>query len=168
MFTNQITLGGGLYSHPERVVTSKGTPITEFRLICSRRTRDAAGNWTDAPATGVNCKAFKQLADHIAESSTRGDRLLVTGQMVTESWEDRAGKTQYRDVLWVDEAALSLRNHNARSARHDVIEAVPALVNGPEDSPAEYRQPTHDEVEWPATEASAEPAWGSWTQQPTA
>lgn len=112
MLTNTITIAGNPASTPEPR-EGQDQAVTRFRLICNRRTRDERGEWTDAEPTGVTVKAFGKQASHLATATTK-DRLVVTGELRTDTWTDRDGHNRSEVVLYADEVALSMKYQPVR------------------------------------------------------
>lgn len=97
-----VTFAGNLVEDPELRFTTNGTPVGSFRVAVNRRTKNTAGDWVDAPATFHNVKVWGQPAENTLESLSRGDRVLVHGQVETEAW-DHEGKTYTKDVVVVSD-----------------------------------------------------------------
>ncbi len=109
MIGTALTFAGNLSSDPEVRFTPSGKAVAEFRVIINRRTKSEAGEWTDAEPTGYSCKLWGFPAENLANSVTRGDRVLIHGHVETETWTDRdTGEKRTRDVVNVDEVGVSL------------------------------------------------------------
>lgn len=110
MLSTTVTFEGNLPAEPEVRFTPSGTQITEFTVLVNRSRQNDAGEWVDDEPTRHACKAFKQLGENITESLTRGDRALVVGNLVTDTWADKeTGEKRTRQVVLVDAIGPSLR-----------------------------------------------------------
>jgi len=104
-----ITFAGNLAEDPELQFTPQGTPVVDFRVLVNRRIKDG-DEWKDGQATAHNCKLYGKTAENVAESIARGDRVLVHGQVRTETWNDReTGEKRYKDLVIVEEIGTSLK-----------------------------------------------------------
>lgn len=85
---SQITVSGLVATTPRHLVTQDGLPITSFRLAQETTTLNGETN-----TNWLTITSFKQLAINVANSVTKGDRIVVTGQIRVRDWDngDRAG-----------------------------------------------------------------------------
>lgn len=103
MFTSTITIEGRLAEVPTPLQN-----LTEFVVLTNRRAQDEAGEWGNTDTTRYTVKAFKRLGDEAAALTT-GDRVIVVGSIVTESWDDReTGQKRYKQVLLADAIGRSI------------------------------------------------------------
>jgi single-strand DNA-binding protein len=86
-----LTLVGNLAADPELRFSSTGTPVASFTVCCNERYRDAKGEWVDGATSFARCNAFRELADHVAESFSKGDRVVATGQLRQRDYEAKDG-----------------------------------------------------------------------------
>ena len=78
MSDNTITLTGNITRDPELRYTSGGVAVCNFRVASTRRIKDNnTGEWKDGDALFLRCTIWRQAAEHVAESLTRGDRVVV-------------------------------------------------------------------------------------------
>lgn len=108
--TDTISLTGFVATPPRSLTTTSGLSITSFRLASSQRRYDrAAGRWIDADTNWYTVTAFRQLADNVLVSVSKGDRVVVTGRLRVRSWEngERSGTSVEidadalgHDLLW--------------------------------------------------------------------
>ncbi len=100
---------------PELRFTPAGQPVASFRVASTPRYRDnATGEWKDGDTLFLTCVAWRQLAENIAESLTRGTRVMVTGKLRQRSYETKEGEKWTVYELQVDEAGPSLRSASAK------------------------------------------------------
>ncbi len=107
---NQVTVVGNLTDDPELRYTPNGTAIAKFRVAVSRRVKDdATGQWKDAETSFFRVNAWRSLGENVAESLTRGSRVVVVGRLRTNSWETPEGENRSTVEIEADEIGPSLR-----------------------------------------------------------
>jgi single-strand DNA-binding protein len=114
-----ITVTGNLTADPELRYTTSGVPVANFTIANTPRTRNAAGEWADAETWFVRCSAWRDLAENIAASLTRGAAVVATGRLTARTYDhtDRdTGQTTRRTVveLTADDVGPSLRRATAK------------------------------------------------------
>jgi single-strand DNA-binding protein len=95
------TFAGNLTTDPELRFTPAGTPVAELRVAVNRRVK-TGDTWTDAPPTFHTVKVWGTAAENVAESLTRGDRVVVHGTVETDTWETD-GQQRSRDTIVVSD-----------------------------------------------------------------
>lgn len=105
-----VTFAGNLAADPDLRFTTGGKAVLELRVMVNRRTRgETPGEYVDAEPTAWTCKVWGDLAQNVADSVGKGDRVLVHGRIETEAWTDRdSGARRTRDVVNVEEIGVSL------------------------------------------------------------
>lgn len=103
-----LTIVGNLTDDPELRFTPSGVAVARFTVAHNPRRPDGDGNWADGEPTFMPCTAWRQLAEHIALCCKRGIRMVVTGTMRTERWENDKGEKRSRIVLDVIAAGPEL------------------------------------------------------------
>jgi len=84
-----ITITGLVATTPRHLVTADGLPITSFRLACGYRRFDRASmKWVDGETNWYTISSFKQLAINTAGSINKGDRIVVTGDLLIREWDN--------------------------------------------------------------------------------
>ena len=110
-----LTLVGNLTADPELHFTSSGTAVANFTVASTPRTFDRqSGQWADGEALFLRCSAWRQLAEHVTESLTRGTRVIVTGRLRQRSFDTRDGDKRTVIELDVDEIGPSLKYATAK------------------------------------------------------
>src|SRR4051794_35093478 len=106
-----ITIVGNLTGEPEVRFLPSGTAMAKFTLASTPRTLDRqSGEWKDGEPLFLNCTAWRDMAEHIAESLTKGTRVIVTGRLQLSRWEDKeTGEKRSAYGLEVDEIGPSLK-----------------------------------------------------------
>ena len=112
-----ITLCGNLVAAPELRFLPNGAAVANFTVASTPRTFDKQTNeWRDGDAMFLNCSVWRQAAENVAESLTKGMRVIVTGRLVSRSWEANGEKRSVME-LQVDEVGPSLRYATAKVNR---------------------------------------------------
>ncbi|MFF1916170.1 single-stranded DNA-binding protein [Streptomyces sp. NPDC058239] len=114
--SSNITLTGRLTAVPELRFSAQGTAVVAFTIVTSRRVKDQqTSEWSDADVTYWDCKAFKQLAQNIADSLDKGMEVVATGRVVQESWEDKqTGQKRSKMAVRIDAIGPSLSRATAK------------------------------------------------------
>ncbi|MFD8491954.1 single-stranded DNA-binding protein [Amycolatopsis sp. NPDC059657] len=110
-----ITVIGNLTSDPELRFTPSGAAVANFTVASTPRTLDkASGEWKDGEALFLRCNIWRQAAENVAESLTRGARVVVQGRLKQRSFETKEGEKRTVVELEVDEIGPSLRYATAK------------------------------------------------------
>jgi single-strand DNA-binding protein len=104
-----ITITGNLVDTPDLRFTPAGHPVARFRVASTPRFRDTAtGEWKDGDPLFLTCQAWRQLAEHIAESLDKGMRVIVTGRLHQRSYQTTEGDQRTVYELEADDAGPAL------------------------------------------------------------
>ncbi|MBB5960551.1 single-strand DNA-binding protein [Saccharothrix tamanrassetensis] len=110
-----ITVVGNLTADPELRFTQSGAAVASFTVASTPRTFDRqSGEWKDGEALFLRCNVWRQVAENVAESLTRGSRVLVSGRLRQRSFETKEGEKRTVIELEVDEIGPSLRYATAK------------------------------------------------------
>jgi single-strand DNA-binding protein len=110
-----ITVIGNLTADPELRFTPSGAAVANFTVASTPRTFDRQTNeWKDGEALFLRCNIWREAAENVAESLTRGSRVVVTGRLKQRSFETREGEKRTVVELEVDEIGPSLRYATAK------------------------------------------------------
>ncbi|MBC3764138.1 single-stranded DNA-binding protein [Quadrisphaera oryzae] len=110
-----ITVIGNLTSDPELRFTPSGAAVAGFTVASTPRTFDRQSNeWKDGETLFMRCSVWRDAAENVAESLTRGTRVIVTGRLVSRSYETKEGEKRTTMEMQVDEIGPSLRYANAK------------------------------------------------------
>ena len=113
-----ITVVGNLTADPELRFTPSGAAVANFTVASTPRTFDRqSGEWKDGEALFLRCNVWRQVAENVAESLTRGSRVLVSGRLRQRSFETKEGEKRTVVELEVDEIGPSLRYATAQVTR---------------------------------------------------
>lgn len=110
-----ITVIGNLTNDPELRFTASGAAVAKFTVASTPRTLDRqSGEWKDGEPLFLNCSVWRQVAENVAESLTRGSRVIVQGRLRQRSYETREGEKRTVIEMEVDEVGPSLRYATAK------------------------------------------------------
>lgn len=113
----QITVVGNLTGDPELRFISSGAAVANFTVASTPRTFDRQSNeWKDGETLFMRCSLWREAAENVAESLTKGMRVIVTGRLVSRSWEANGEKRTVTEMQ-VDEVGPSLRYATAKVTR---------------------------------------------------
>jgi single-strand DNA-binding protein len=130
-----ITVIGNLTADPELRFTPSGAAVANFTVASTPRTFDkASGEWKDGDALFLRCNIWRQAAENVAESLTRGMRVMVSGRLRQRSFEHDGQKRTVIE-LEVDEIGPSLRYATAKVNKVSRDSAGAPRGSGPADDP---------------------------------
>lgn len=113
-----ITIVGNLTADPELRFTSSGHAVANFTIASTPRMFDKDSNsWKDQEALFLRCSIWRQAAENVAESLTRGTRVIATGRLKQRSYETKEGEKRTLIELEVDDIGPSLRTATAKVHR---------------------------------------------------
>jgi single-strand DNA-binding protein len=111
----QITIAGNLVDDPELRFTPSGQPVAKFRVASTPRFLDKTTNeWKDGDSLFLTCNVWRQAAENVAESLTRGTRVIVSGRLRQRSYETKEGEKRTVYEVEVDDVGPSLKNASAK------------------------------------------------------
>lgn len=114
-----ITVVGNIVADPELRFTPSGAPVANFRVASTpRRFNSQTNQWEDGEAMFLTCNVWRQAAENVAESLTKGMRVIVTGRLKARSFQTREGENRTVFEIDVDEVGPSLRYASAQVARN--------------------------------------------------
>jgi len=113
-----ITVVGNLTSDPELRYTQNGLAVANFTIASTPRNFDRASNeWKDGEALFLRASVWREFAEHVAGSLTKGSRVIATGRLKQRSYETKEGEKRTTIELEVDEIGPSLRYATAQVSR---------------------------------------------------
>lgn len=127
------TIIGNLAADPELRFTPSGVAAASFTIAVNERYRDKDGAWQDGPTSWVRCNAWRQLAEHICESFTKGDRVIAHGNLRQRDWENSAGEKRTAWEVTVTDIGASVRYATVKIAKAERREGPE-----PEDEPPPF------------------------------
>lgn len=155
-----ITICGNLVDDPQLSYTPSGAAVAKFRVASTPRVFDKQTNeWKDGEGLFLTCSVWRQPAEHVAESLTRGMRVIVQGQLKQRSYE-KDGQKHTVFELDVHDVGPSLKSATAKVTK----------VKGGQGQQA-YQQARQQqgaasaEDPWASNTPGTQPAGGGWGQQ---
>jgi single-strand DNA-binding protein len=113
-----ITVVGNLTSDPELRYTQNGLAVANFTIASTPRSFDRATNdWKDGEALFLRASVWREFAEHVAGSLTKGARVIATGRLKQRSYETKEGEKRTSIELEIDEIGPSLRYATASITR---------------------------------------------------
>ena len=113
-----ITVVGNLTADPELRYTQSGVPVANFTIASTPRTFDRASNeWKDGDALFLRASVWREFAEHVAGSLTKGMRVIAQGNLRQRNYETREGERRSSIELDVQEIGPSLRYATAQVTR---------------------------------------------------
>ena len=110
-----ITLIGNLTNDPELRFTPSGAAVANFTVASTPRTFDRQSNeWKDGETLFMRCAIWREAAENVAESLTRGTRVVVTGRLQSRTFDTKEGEKRTVIEMQVDEIGPSLRYATAK------------------------------------------------------
>jgi single-strand DNA-binding protein len=110
-----ITVIGNLTNDPELRFTPSGAAVASFTVASTPRTLDReSGQWKDGDPLFLRCSVWRQYAENVAESLTKGMQVMVQGRLKQRSYETREGEKRTVVELDVDDVGPTLRFSTAK------------------------------------------------------
>lgn len=115
-----ITVVGNITADPELRFTANGAAVANFTVASTPRTFDRqAGEFKDGETLFLRCSAWREMAENVAETLTRGTRVIVQGRLRSRTFETKEGERRTVFELDVDEVGPSLRFATASVTRNE-------------------------------------------------
>lgn len=113
-----ITVIGNLTADPELRFTPSGSAVANFTIASTPRTFDRQSNeWKDGETLFLRCSVWRESAENVAESLTKGTRVIAQGRLRSRSYDTKEGEKRTVMELEVDEVGPSLRYSTAKTDR---------------------------------------------------
>ena len=110
-----VTIVGNITNDPELRFTPSGAAVASFTIASNSRYLDKATNeWKDGEPVFMRCSVWRQYAENVAESLTRGTRVIATGRLKQRSYDNRDGQKVTVIEMEVDDVGPALRNATAK------------------------------------------------------
>lgn len=111
----QVTIVGNLVADPELRFTPAGQPVANFRIASTPRYYDKATNdWKDGDGLFLTVNVWRQAAENVAESLTKGMGVIVVGRLRQRSYETKEGEKRTVYEVEADAVGPNLRNASAK------------------------------------------------------
>jgi len=152
-----LTMIGNLVSDPELRFTPSGAAVAKFTVASTPRYLDKTTNeWKDGDSLFLQCQIWRQAAENVAESLTKGMRVIVSGRLKQRSYETKEGEKRTVFEVEVDEVGPSLRNATAK------VTKVARQTGGGYTATAAAATTASTDDPW-----SAAPVGGGWSTTPS-
>ena len=113
---NNVSIAGNLVADPELRYTKGGAAISSLRVAVNRRW-NKDGEWEEETSF-FDVTVWSEMGEHVSESLSTGNRVVVTGRLEEQKWEDKeSGEPRRKIVVIADEVAPSLRWATAEITR---------------------------------------------------
>jgi single-strand DNA-binding protein len=110
-----ITVVGNLTNDPELRFTPSGAAVASFTIASNSRFLDkTTTEWKDGEPVYMRCSVWRQYAENVAESLTRGTRVIATGRLKQRSYDTREGEKRTVMEMEVDDVGPALRTATAK------------------------------------------------------
>ena len=114
-----MTIIGNLTDTPELRYTPSGAAVCNFTVASTPRTFDKQRNeWVDDETLFMRCSVWREAAENVAESLTKGTRVIAQGRLRARSYETKEGERRTSQELEVDEVGPSLKYATAKVNRN--------------------------------------------------
>ena len=114
-----LTVVGNLTADPELRFTPSGAAVANFTVASTPRQFDRQANeWQDQETLFMRCSVWREAAENVAESLSKGTRVIVQGRLKARSYETREGDRRTSMELDVDEVGPSMKYATARVQRN--------------------------------------------------
>ena len=111
-----VTITGNLTADPELKFTPNGAAVANLRVAVTARVRDG-NTWRDGDTSFYRVTAWRDLATNLTDSLSKGDRVVIVGQLRMRSWETPEGEQRSVVEVTAEEIAPSLRWATAKPER---------------------------------------------------
>lgn len=155
-----LTVIGNLTADPELRQTRNGRSVAGFSIAATPRVYDRQSNqWTDGDPLFMRCTVWGDLAEHCAQSLSKGMRVIAQGRLTQHSWEDEQHVRRTSVELQVDEIGPSLRYATAQVAK--ATRGTAGAFGNPSTAPAGYSGGSTTQTD---PQAPASDPWGASDQ----
>lgn len=105
----RLTVSGNLGDDPDLRFTPAGKALVRMRVAVDARWQDGTGQWVNGPTDWYTVVAWEQLAERLAATVSKGDRVLVHGRLAQRAFQTESGERHTAWEITADDAGLSLR-----------------------------------------------------------
>lgn len=154
-----ITIVGNLTADPELRTTRNGGTVANFSIASTPRVFDKQSNqWVDGDALFLRCTAWRDMAEHCANSLAKGMRVIAQGRLQQRSYQAQDGSNRTVIELQVDEIGPSLKYATAQVQKMQSGGYQGGNANG-----GGYQQPQQARQQ---SQAPADDPWGAPAREP--
>ena len=113
---NHTSIVGNLVEDPEVRFTQNGIAVTNLRVAVTQRIQQD-GQWRDGETNFFKVNVWRGQAENLADSLSKGDRVMITGRLRQRSWDTPDGEKRSVTELEADEVGASLKWATAKVER---------------------------------------------------
>lgn len=114
----EVIVAGTLTADPELKAINSGDFVVNFTVAANDRRYDRERQeWVDGDVTFLRCSLWRQAAENVSESLSKGDRVLMVGALKQRKWETDQGDKRSVMEMSVTEIGPSLRWATAKPAK---------------------------------------------------
>ena len=113
---NSVTLVGNVTRDPELRFTNTGQATSSFGLAVNRRWQNRQTQEWEEATSFFDVVCWREMAENVSESITRGSRIMVAGRLEQRSWETQEGDKRSKVEVVADEIGPSIRRAPGRSS----------------------------------------------------
>jgi single-strand DNA-binding protein len=151
-----VTIVGNLVRDPELRFTKNGQAVASFTVVSSSRYMDRTTNeWKDSEPVYMNCNVWREHAENVTNSLTKGTRVLVTGKLKQRSYTTKEGQERQVVELEVEDVGPALRYATAKVSKV-------SREGGNTNAAATNSAPATNEDPW----ATPDSGWGTNEEAP--
>lgn len=143
---NMITVIGNLVSDPELKFVPSGSAVASFTIASTPRVFDRhSQEWKDQEPLFLRASVWREQAENVAESLTKGTKVIAVGKLKSRSYETKEGEKRTVIELEIDEIAPSLRNATAKVTRTQRGNQQGSWSPAPQQASQQWQQPAQDD-----------------------
>jgi single-strand DNA-binding protein len=116
---NSVTLVGNITRDPELRFTNTGQPTASFGLAVNRRWQNRQTQEWEEATSFFDVVCWREMAENVSETLTRGARVMVAGRLEQRSWETQEGERRSKVEVVADEIGPSLRWATAQITKNE-------------------------------------------------
>lgn len=118
MIDTQVLTSGWVGTPVDFNVSRQGVSVAKFRLASTPRVR-RNGGWMDGQTTWLTVTCFRGLAEHVHESLSKGEPVIVVGKLRTSTWQNAQGEERERAVLEAQTVGHDLTRGTSQFRKHE-------------------------------------------------
>lgn len=163
------TIIGNLTGDPELRFSQTGIAVANFTVASTPRSKDSTtGEWVDGEPLFVRCSVWREYAENVAQSLTRGQQVIVHGALRSRSWDDKEGNRRTGLEMQVYEVGGALRFSTAQYQKATRQQPQGGYQAPPQAAPVQQNLPQNPTGVRPAQnqpQAQAQQGTDPWSQQ---
>lgn len=126
-----ITVQGTVVEDPTLRFTAKGDALVNVRVVASSNKKQPDGTWAEGDKCFINVVAWRAMAENVAESLTKGTRVVVVGRLREREYETKDGEQRRVMEIDADTIAVDLRTQQARVSKAERSSAPATAQDDP-------------------------------------